>query len=238
MANKIEYTSNPITCGHCRNVGIMFISATYNDTKLVEPDDEPPYEYGKIYNILTCPACHKVSLRSYNWNDQMESEDEVTYHILYPAAQDYGGRMEQFLPRGSQHDAFVAIRDIVQTVTSSVFIIDPYLDHTIFTLLSVVPPSCRSIQMLTSNKMPNDFKMESRKFQSQYANLNLLIRTSRDFHDRFIVVNQSEVFHLGASIKDAGDKAFQISKLCDENNLRAFLHAQQECWNAATAFIF
>jgi hypothetical protein len=52
------------------------------------------------------------------------------------------------------------------------------------------------------------------KFNAQYQGLT--VKTRKDFHDRFLIIDDLEVYHIGASIKDAGKKSFGISKIEDE----------------------
>ena len=49
------------------------------------------------------------------------------------------------------------------------------------------------------------------KFNDQYPKLN--VKTTTDFHDRFLVIDDQEVYLIGASIKDAGKKSFVITKI-------------------------
>jgi len=61
----------------------------------------------------------------------------------------------------------------------------------------------------------------SEKFNNEYPRLNLV--ATNMFHDRFIIIDNSELYHLGASIKDLGKKCFGISKMLDKvvlNNIQ------------------
>mgnify|MGYP006972119141 CR=1 FL=1 len=51
------------------------------------------------------------------------------------------------------------------------------------------------------------------KFNAQYPSLS--VKTTTDFHDRFLVIDGQEVYLIGASIKDAGKKSFTITKIED-----------------------
>lgn len=53
------------------------------------------------------------------------------------------------------------------------------------------------------------------KFNAQYSKLS--VKTTTDFHDRFLVIDKTEVYHIGASIKDAGKKSFGITKIEDKD---------------------
>ena len=59
------------------------------------------------------------------------------------------------------------------------------------------------------------------KFNSQYPKLT--VKISKDFHDRFLIIDRKEVYHIGASIKDAGKKSFGITKLEDEDLTKSLL---------------
>ena len=59
------------------------------------------------------------------------------------------------------------------------------------------------------------------KFNSQYPKLT--VKISKDFHDRFLIIDRNEVYHIGASIKDAGKKSFGITKLEVEELTKSLL---------------
>ena len=138
---------------------------------------------------------------------------------------------EIFFPRGTQHDAYVKIREIMRRATDSICVIDPYLDESIFGLLGEVPAQPK-IKLLT-HKHQGDFTQEATKFQRQYPHLQLETRLSLDFHDRFIVVDHQECWHVGCSIKDAGDKTFMLSHIEDGRNVKALLDSLDAAWVAA-----
>lgn len=146
-----------------------------------------------------------------------------------------GGPLEAFFPKGSQHDAYVEIRGIVRQAQSSVTIVDPYMDGSIFALLGGLDPKPMKLELLTFiAKAPPDFKLEAKKFQTQRTWATLEIRTHGDFHDRFVLLDGKRCFHIGASIKDAGNKAFMISELEDPANNSALLKAVMASWMAGT----
>ena len=59
------------------------------------------------------------------------------------------------------------------------------------------------------------------KFNSQYPKLT--VKISKDFHGRFLIIDRKEVYHIGASIKDAGKKSFGITKLEMEELTKSLL---------------
>ena len=60
------------------------------------------------------------------------------------------------------------------------------------------------------------------KFNAQYTKLS--VKTTTDFHDRFLIIDKVEVYHIGASIKDAGKKSFGITKIENEDLLNSLVN--------------
>lgn len=141
---------------------------------------------------------------------------------------------ELFFPEGSHHDAYVAIRSIVQCASTSTAIIDPYMDGSMFTLLNVCAKPGMAFRLLTS-KHPQDFAFEAAKWRKQQTQNALEVRTTKEFHDRFIVLDSVRCWHIGASIKDAGNKVFMISQVEDCENRDALFRQIDKSWqNAST----
>ena len=60
------------------------------------------------------------------------------------------------------------------------------------------------------------------KFNAQYPKLS--VKTTTDFHDRFLIIDKTGVYHIGASIKDAGKKSFGITKIEDEDLVNSLVN--------------
>lgn len=135
---------------------------------------------------------------------------------------------ELFFPQGTQHDAYVHIRKIVRRARRSLRIIDPYLDGTVFAILGDVQGPM-TVELLGA-KFPTDFSLEVGKFQQQHPEMQIETRSSRDFHDRFIVIDDAECWHIGCSIKDAGNKAFMVSAIEDSRNSKVLLDTLRSAW--------
>jgi hypothetical protein len=232
-----RYTSTPVECGHCHNKTIMVVATSYSQVQCEEDSrTEEPFECGDIYDLLECPVCHKITLRKYFWADHMESEVDVTYHLLYPSQQDYTASSERFFPPNTEHDAYVRVREIVHEAKKSLNIIDPYTDGTVFTLLATIKGPLQ-VKILTAKTGGADFALEAKKFRAQYPQFGLEVRLTREFHDRFIILDNSKCYHLGSSVKDAGTKVCMIGLVEDTNNVKALLRQQEESWNAASALL-
>jgi hypothetical protein len=84
---------------------------------------------------------------------------------------------------------------------------------------------------LTAHPKP-DFAIEGKAFAKQHGN-SVEARTTADFHDRFIFVDAGACWHLGASIKDAGSKAFMFSEITDPRTVACVRQNTETTWNAA-----
>ena len=138
-----------------------------------------------------------------------------------------------FFPKGSQWDAFVVIRDVFHRAQQSITIVDPYANGTIFQLLARDGGVPLRVRVLCS-KYAAAVAAEATTFSAQHPGTTVEVRSTRkEFHDRFIMVDEDEYVHLGASIKDAGNTAFMISAIEDETNKVALVSAFNNAWEAA-----
>jgi hypothetical protein len=139
--------------------------------------------------------------------------------------------LEIFIAPGTQHDAYQEIRGIISNAAQELVIVDNYVDGTLFQLLTNSKPTA-ALKVLTFS-MPADFALEGKKFIQQYGRVVEVKRDRNDFHDRFIILDNGRVFHLGHSIKDAGNKAMMIHQLEDERNIIATIEAFKKAWGNA-----
>ena len=143
---------------------------------------------------------------------------------------------ELFFPKQSQHDAYVEIRGILQRTVKSITIVDPYMDQTMLTLLASSLQPEMAVRLLTC-KLPPDFRLEAKAWLAQHSRVNLEVRTTKEFHDRFIVVDELECWHIGCSIKDAGNKVFMLNRVEDERNRHALFVQIDASWQDAVSLL-
>jgi hypothetical protein len=166
-----------------------------------------------------------ASRREYIWN---------AFRPLLAGVDDEAGiEREAFFAKGSDHDAYVHIRAILQSAKTNLLLIDPYMDCSIYQVLGTLTPATMTVSLLTS-KYPADFALEARKFTKQHPGFGVEVRTTRDFHDRFIILDQAKCYLLGASVKDAGNKGFTIVPLQEASIVQFILKHANEVWAAAT----
>jgi len=135
-----------------------------------------------------------------------------------------------YLPAGSQHDAYVELRKIVQLAKQDMLIVDNYVDETLWELLTNVHPTVK-LRLLTE-QMKKDFRLEGRKFAAQHGNA-IEIKTTSKYHDRFIIEDGQRCWHIGASIKDAGNKACAFSEFFGAELVKFVIADVEAQWSAA-----
>ena len=114
---------------------------------------------------------------------------------------------------GQIWDSYSLIIDIIKRAKEKILIIDNYIDDSILKILSKKNEHVKVV-ILTSNKS-NILKLDIEKFNKQYPILQ--VAKTEKFHDRFIVIDNKELYHIGASLKDLGKKCFGINKIEDMN---------------------
>lgn len=112
---------------------------------------------------------------------------------------------------GQIYDAYSFIINIIKKAKEKILIIDNYIDDSILEMLKKKNKGVE-IVILTSSKC-DITKLDISKFNKQYPILK--VATSNNFHDRFIVIDNKELYHIGASLKDLGKKCFAISMIED-----------------------
>ena len=128
--------------------------------------------------------------------DQLQNEENIKQKIFF---------------EGQIYDAYSLIIDIIKKASKKILIIDNYIDDSVLKMLTKKNKNVEVV-ILTSNKS-NIQKIDIQKFNKEYPILK--VAETNKFHDRFIVIDNKELYHLGASIKDLGKKCFGINKIED-----------------------
>lgn len=123
---------------------------------------------------------------------------------------------------GQIYDAYSLVINIIKKAKEKILIIDNYIDDSILQMLVKKNKNVK-VTILTSEKS-NISKLDVQKFNKEYPELE--IAKSNKFHDRFIVIDNKEIYHVGASLKDLGKKCFAISKIEDTEYIDKLLECK------------
>jgi len=114
---------------------------------------------------------------------------------------------------GQIYDAFSFIIELIEKASNDIKLIDNYVDiDTLNILRRKLPGVTATIYTYSNTKLSNT---DINNFNSQYPTLT--IKHTQNFHDRFLIIDDTIVYHIGASLKDAGKKCFAISLMEDDN---------------------
>lgn len=115
---------------------------------------------------------------------------------------------------GQIFDAYKFVIDIVQTATSSIILIDNYIDQSVLLLLSKRNKGVK-VEIYT-NEISAQLKLDLVRYNAQYPTLE--VKKFTKSHDRFLIIDHQTVYHIGASLKDLGKKWFAFSKIAIDAN--------------------
>jgi len=128
--------------------------------------------------------------------NQLQQEDNIKQKIFF---------------QGQIWDSYSLIIDIIKRANKKITIIDNYIDDSILKMLIKKNKNVEVI-IITSDKS-NLENIDVKKFNKEYPTLKVV--KSSKFHDRFVIIDNKELYHCGASIKDLGKKCFAINKIED-----------------------
>ncbi len=110
---------------------------------------------------------------------------------------------------GQVFDAWNFLSGLIKSAQRSIALIDNYVDDSVLTVLSKRLDNVSAI-IYTSN-FTKQLKTDLQKHNEQYPNIE--IKIFKKAHDRFLIIDNKTVYHIGASLKDLGKKWFAFSKI-------------------------
>ena len=137
--------------------------------------------------------------------NQLQLEEDIKQRIFF---------------NGQIWDSYSLIIDIIKKANKKILIIDNYIDDSVLKMLAKKNNNVE-VTILTSNKS-NIETLDIKKFNKEYPTLK--VAKTNKFHDRFIIIDKKEMYHIGASIKDLGKKCFGINKIEDKEIIEKIIN--------------
>lgn len=110
---------------------------------------------------------------------------------------------------GQIFDAYVFATNLIRSANKSLLLIDNYIDESV--LLMLAKRNSGVSATIFTGRITSQLQLDLDKHNDQYPPIN--IRTYANAHDRFIIIDETEVYHIGASLKDLGKKLFAFTKM-------------------------
>lgn len=109
---------------------------------------------------------------------------------------------------GQVFDAYGFVADLLRGASEKIILIDNYVDDTTLTIFSKIPNIKVTIY---TNAISKQLTLDLEKYNNQYNNVT--IKTFKNSHDRFLIIDDKKIYHLGASLKELGKKWFAFSNM-------------------------
>ena len=110
---------------------------------------------------------------------------------------------------GQLFDAYKFATDLIRSAKKSLLLIDNYVDESVLLMLSKRNADVKAD--IYTQTISHQLQLDVQKHNSQYPPIGL--HTYKKSHDRFLIIDGTDIYHIGASLKDLGKKMFAFSKL-------------------------
>jgi len=158
-------------------------------------------------NALLFEKVRDIELKQLEYQRSADEKFDKVFRYI----DDHAESEQKIFFDGQIYDAFSLIASIIQKAQKEIILIDGYVDVDTLDILSKKNDSVDvKIYTYSSAKLSN---RDVSVFNAQYP--TLMVKKTQAFHDRFIILDGMMVYHVGASIKDAGKKCFGISLIDD-----------------------
>jgi len=141
--------------------------------------------------------------------EQKQIIADKNFEQLFKALEDKSLPLKQgIFYDGQVFDAYVFVADLIKTATKSIVLIDNYVDETVLILLTKRKKNCTAT--IYTQSISKKLQLDLKKHNQQYPPIDL--KTFRNAHDRFLILDNKTIYHFGASLKDLGKKWFAFSR--------------------------
>ena len=123
---------------------------------------------------------------------------------------------------GQIYDAYSLLIDILSKAKEEIIIIDNYAGKELFDIT-------RNINVNIKIYTKNIDNISKKKYEKEYSNIEII--NTDIFHDRFIIIDNKELYHSGSSFKDLGKSCFAITKMDDDYILKELINRLKEVYN-------
>ena len=188
--------------------------AVYNLDVIISTGYRVKSKRGTQFRIWANKVLKEYMLKGYAINNRIERlESDV--HEIKSKINEIDFQIHTSLPPtqgiffdGQVFDAYLFVAKIIKKAASSIILIDNYVDESALSILSKRADNVKAVIYTNFN---SKLKLDLKKHNEQYSCIE--IKHFIKSHDRFLIIDEKETYHLGASLKDLGKKWFAFSKM-------------------------
>ncbi len=190
--------------------GIATLSGILNSPKAIEINIQIVRAFVSMRKFL---ASNAQLFQRLNIIEKKQIEYDLKIEEIFTAIQDKDIRPEKgIFFNGQIFDSYRFVSDVIRTANNSIILIDNYVDDSVLTVLN---KRNKNVQVIIFTKeISKELLLDLTKHNLQYPKIE--IQEFKDSHDRFLIIDNKIVYHLGASLKDLGKKWFAFSKFDKE----------------------
>jgi hypothetical protein len=186
--------------------GIASISSVLTSERAIEVNIQIMRAFVTMRRFLTTNA--QIFKRLHTLEIKQGKTDKKIDHVLNAIESKEIKPKQGLFFNGQIFDAYQFVSDLIRTAQKSIILIDNYIDDTVLILLSKRRPDV--MVTIFSKTISKQMKLDIEKYNTQYPAIK-----AKSFcysHDRFLILDDQDVYHFGASLKDLGKKWFAFSK--------------------------
>ena len=151
---------------------------------------------------------------------QYQRESERKFDEIFSFISAKAESQQKIFYEGEIFDAFSFLVSLVEQAEKSIVLIDNYVD--VSGTLNILSKKKSGVQAIVfTSKNTKISKEDVKEFEFQYPHLR--VHCCSGFHDRFLILDDEKVFHVGASLKDAGRKCFAVMRITDPKTVKGLL---------------
>ena len=167
-------------------------------------------------NALMFERISKVELRQLEY--ERKTDEKFDQIFEYRSGREESSQKVFF--EGQIYDAFSLIAGLIRKAEKDIILIDGYVDTATLDMLSKKQTNV-AVSIYTGSRGCKLTNAEIGTFNAQYPSLD--VKCVSSFHDRFLILDHTTCYHIGASLKDAGRKCFAISLIEDSQNVQGII---------------
>ena len=133
--------------------------------------------------------------------------------------------------KGEYWEAIFHLDKIIAQASKEIKLVDNYINFDLITFLASRQNNV-SIKIFTFSDQVTNLKLPLTSFQKQYSS-SVVIKECKTYHDRFLVLDDSILYHFGASLKDVGSRTFMFSKINQPEIIQSFIADFESKWITA-----
>ena len=189
MIISIGYRVNSITATKFRQWATSILKNYIKNGYVINADKITNERFVNLENDVNILKSQMNDVKSLIKNNTLETTQGIFYD-------------------GQIYDSYSFISDLLRSAKNEIILIDNYIDDIVLTLFLKTPNIKVTIY---TNTISKQLKLDFEKYSKQYNNITL--KTFKNSHDRFLIIDKKEIYHIGASLKDLGKKWFAFSKM-------------------------